>query len=171
MKAGVRIIGIDDAPFKKGDKRSFLVAAVIRYGRLEDVLTHEIEVDGTDAADAIIGMLKGKYKGQGKVIFIHSITVGGMNVVDIERVSDELKCPVICITDREVHGNELRKAVEKKFPERARLIKEVYKNGRYYISYAGINKSEAVPLVRQFGYEPVRTAHIIARGVCARGMK
>lgn len=168
MKRGIRIIGIDDAPFKRGDKKTVLVIAVMRFDKLEDVLATEIGVDGDDSTEKIIALLKKKYGGQGKVLFIHSITVGGLNIIDIEKVGKELGCGVICITDRKVHNDDLRKVLQRKFPQKAKLLKEVHKIGRYYISYSNITYSDVVGLVRKFGHEPVRIADVIARCFAGR---
>ncbi|MCX8200306.1 MAG: DUF99 family protein [Candidatus Micrarchaeota archaeon] len=165
MKKGIRIIGIDDTPFRRGDKKTCLVAVVMRYGKVEDVLLSPVTVDGDDAAEQICSLLKKKYARQGKVVFIHSITLAGLNIVDIDKVSKELGCGVICITNNRIHDNSLKNALSAKFPHRIRLLKEIHKIGRYYISYAGLSYSDAVGLVRGIGYEPVRVADIIARSI------
>ncbi|MEM3364029.1 MAG: DUF99 family protein [Candidatus Micrarchaeia archaeon] len=163
MKTGIRIIGIDDAPFRRGDRETVLVAIVMRYGKVEDALVTRVTVDGDDSTDQIIKLLKKKYGNQGKVVFVHSITLAGLNVVDIDKISKELNCGVVCITDRKVRGTALKSTLARKFPHKLSLLKEIFKIGRYYISYSGITYSEAVGLVRKIGYEPVRVADIFAR--------
>jgi len=163
MKRGIRIIGIDDAPFKRGDKSTALVAAVMRFRKLEDILITRVEVDGADSTQKIISLLRKKYGGQGKILFLHSITVGGLNIVDIDRLSRALNCGVICITNRKVHGDNLVEVLKRKFPRRVSMVKPIHKVGRYYISYSGINYSDVVGLVRRYEYEPIRLADMIAR--------
>ncbi len=165
LKKGIRVIGIDETPFKKGDEFTTLVAVVARKGRLEDVITSKVHVDGDDSTDKIIRMIRKKYLKQGKVIMIHSITTAGMNIVDIERVSKELNCPVISITERRVHGNLIKQAIEKKFKHKLSLVKEMHKIGKYYVSYAGASEDVVRRLVKAIGFEPIRLAHVIARGI------
>lgn len=165
IKEGIRIIGIDETPFNKGDEFATLVAVVMRYGRIEDVMTIRVHVDGDDSADKIITMVRKKYSKQGKAVMIHSITTAGLNIVDIDKVSEALNCPVICITDKKVHEDMIKKIIARKFRHRLGLLKKVHKMGKYYVSFAGANEDTVRRLVASTGFEPVRVAHIIARGI------
>ncbi|MGB9635170.1 MAG: DUF99 family protein [Candidatus Micrarchaeia archaeon] len=163
MKPGIRIIGIDDAPFRRGNKKVAIIGVVMRYNKIEDVLRSEVSVDGDDSTDSIIEMLCKKYESQGKLIMIHSITVGGLNIVDIDKVSSRLRCPVVCITRNKVNGDELKRLLARKHPSRVGLVKDMEKIDKYFVCYSGISHNEVKAIVKEIGDTPVQTAHLIAR--------
>ena len=58
MKPHVRVLGIDDSPFKFGDEKALVVGALVRIPNyLESVMKTEVTVDGTDSTDQLVEMV------------------------------------------------------------------------------------------------------------------
>ena len=100
MKKEIRILGIDDMPFSFNDEKTGIVGVVMRGGTyLEGVLKSEVEIDGRDASDAIINMVKNsRHAGQLKIIMVDGVALGGFNVIDGEKIYNETNLPVITVT-------------------------------------------------------------------------
>ena len=60
LKKTIRIIGFDDAPFQKERGSSVKIAGVVCSNtRFEGMLWGEVTMDGTDATEALVELLKG----------------------------------------------------------------------------------------------------------------
>jgi endonuclease V-like protein UPF0215 family len=181
VKPEIRVLGLDDGPFRRGDKKTLLVGTVFRGGiQLDGVLCRWIEVDGRDSTDKIVEMVtSSKHAGQLRVIMSESITFGGFNLMDIKEVHERTGLPVIAVTKDRPNMRKVRLAL-KKFPdfrERWELVKKAGKiysvklgERRVYLQLAGIEVGKAkeileVTTVRGFLPEPVRVAHLIATGI------
>jgi endonuclease V-like protein UPF0215 family len=180
MKKNVRVLGIDDAPFRFDQDRTAIVGVVVRApGYVEGVLSSDVEVDGTDATDRIIAMVKGsRFKVQLKAVLLDSGCLGGFNVVDLEQLNVALGIPVITVTKDEPDIDSIESALRKHFTDWKRRFAHlsramaVTRRLRYklYIRTAGMSVGEAEMLIsrciiRGAIPEPVRLAHIIASGV------
>jgi len=180
MKKEIRIIGIDDMPFSFKDKNTDIVGVVMRGGTyLEGVLKSEITVDGMDSTDKIIKMLeKTKHRKQIKLIMIDGIALGGFNVVDCEKIFNEIELPIITITRNKPHMNKIKEALKKHFEdwkERWKIInngttEEIELKYKIYIKYFGISRHEAIESIKLATIrgaipEPIRIAHLIATGI------
>lgn len=164
----IRAIGIDDSPFKKGDNHCFIIGVIYRPEIVEGVLSTKIKIDGNDATDKIIEMIKrSRFSDEIKVIFLNSITFGGLNIVDINKISKSLNVPVACIT-RKKPTLKLKKLVEKLKKETINPPK-AFEINEIYAQYVGDFKKikEYINLFTNIGNvpEPLRLAHIIASGV------
>lgn len=165
----IRAIGIDDSPFKKGDNHCFIIGVIYRPEIVEGVLSTKIKIDGNDATDKIIEMIKrSRFSDEIKVIFLNSITFGGLNIVDINKISKSLNAPVVCIT-RKKPTLKLKKLVEK-LKKETMNVPPFFEVNRVYVQCTGdsIKKiKEYINLFTNIGNvpEPLRLAHIIASGV------
>ena len=181
VKPEIRVLGLDDGPFGRGDKKTLLVGTVFRGGiQLDGVLCRWIEVDGRDSTEKIVEMVtSSKHAGQLRVIMSESITFGGFNLMDIREVYERTGLPVIAVTRDKPNLRKVRLAL-KKFPdfqERWELVKRAGKvhavklnDGRIYLQLAGIELEKAkeiveITTVRGLLPEPVRVAHLIAAGI------
>lgn len=181
MKQQLRVLGIDDSPFKFKDERALLVGALVRVPNyLEGVLTTDVEVDGEDATDRIITMLSGsKYLDQVKAVMLDGIAVAGFNVIDLEKLSASLRVPVITVTRDRPNVDKMRSALEKHFPDwqarydlvtKFELKRLSTEHKPLYACGVGLNWAELEELVRLSTVrgavpEPLRMAHLIAAGV------
>lgn len=79
-----------------------LIGVVFRGGHwLDGVIRAKVGVDGLDAADKIVDMIKESihYK-QLRVIMLDGITYAGFNIVNIRRLFESTGLPVIALTKR-----------------------------------------------------------------------
>ncbi|MCJ7450620.1 MAG: DUF99 family protein [Candidatus Nanohaloarchaeota archaeon QJJ-9] len=180
-KPETRILGIDDAPFERGDGCTEIIASLFRGKKsLEAVLSAEVEIDGLDSTEKIIGMVKGsKFYPQIQAVLLDGITFGGFNIVDMERMASELDVPVIAVTRGRPDKESIYEAVEnlENSEERSFLVKKagrVYSketgNGKLYFQFKGSSEKEARQILElaideSILPEPVRISHIIATGV------
>lgn len=181
VKAEIRILGVDDAPFKKSDDRVLLVGTVFRAGTwLDGVLSTHIDVDGTDATDKIIELFeKTGHKDQIRVIMLNGITVGGFNTVDLEKLSHKTKKPVIVVVRDEPDFKSIREALKNfedgdekwKLIEKAGEVKSIkIKGGKLYFQHEGLDEFKTREIIEltctHSRYpEPLRVAHMIGAGI------
>ncbi len=183
IKPEIRILGVDDAPFVPHSREQVMVIGTLfRAGNwLDGVLRTYITVDGTDATTSLITMVNGsRHLDQLGVIMLDGITLGGFNVVNIQKIFQETEVPVIVIMRKYPDLSRIKKAL-KNFPdweERWNHILdagEIYKvhatnQEPIYMQLCGISPEDAHTVVKLSATrsaipEPIRAAHIIAAGV------
>ena len=183
MKPEIRIIGIDDGPFTKKDKKTIVVGVICRGGFcLDGLLRTYVDVDGMDATDKLIEMINNsRHKPQLKVIMIDGITLGGFNLVDIHKLNKKTDLPVVVINRKKPDLKAIKQALVKHFDDwdvRWKIIKKTGKvkkikiNQKFtvYYQFAGLSEEEVQEIIlisttRAQIPEPVRIAHIIASGI------
>jgi len=175
---------VDDAPFVPHSREQVMVIGTLfRAGNwLDGVLRTHITVDGTDATTSLITMVNGsRHLEQLGVMMLDGITLGGFNVVNIQKIFQETEVPVIVIMRKYPDLPRIKKAL-KNFPdweERWNHIidaGEIYKvhavtnQEPIYMQLCGISPEDARTIVKLSATrsaipEPIRAAHIIAAGV------
>ncbi len=172
MKEGVRILALDEAPFRREDRSVMVIGTIARQDVIEGVISFYVEKDGTDSTDMIIKRLSGsRFESQVRIIAINGITLAGLNIVDIPRLAKELKVQVLGITRKKPHPGLLKTAsnkVENKKKERAVLLGrvtravKVMRSAGYYVQYVGpAPVGETVERAAGF----LRLSHLIASGI------
>jgi endonuclease V-like protein UPF0215 family len=181
IKEEVRILGLDDGPFSRGDREVVVVGVVFRGGSfLDGVLSTKVEVDGLDATDKIIGLVNGTKFRDLRVVMIDGLGFGGFNLVDIGRFYNETKLPIIVVVRDKPDFDEIKSALEN-LPykeERWRLIEkasevmsvETKPGKKIHMQFSGIKEEDAREIVklsatRSLIPEPIRVAHLIAQGI------
>ena len=184
MKENPITIGFDDATFdlKSNVKTTRLIGATCQGKRLVNVESREIQIDGNDATKNLIELVKMTEK-HVQYILTDTITFGGFNIVDIQKIHDETKKPLIAITEREVDLDSVKYALIKKFPlhykEKLKCIinaGNLYETtintagggSKVYFHAVGIKIKEAELLIKKLCIdskvpEPVRIAHLIGK--------
>lgn len=178
MKPQVRILGIDDSPFKFGEGRALVVGALVRAPNyLEAVMQTTVGVDGTDSTDQIVGMVsKSRYEEQVKVIMIDGIALGGFNIVDIESLHRRTRIPVLTVTRDRPDMAEIESALRKHFKDWERRLSLMARFDLRQVKTAhkplfacgvGLGWGEfeelvALSTVRGVVPEPIRIAHLIS---------
>jgi len=182
VKPEIRIIGIDDSPFKKKSKDKVLVIGVIfRAGKwLEGVLSTKVNVDGRDATRKIAEMIKkSKHYGQLQVIMLNGIAVAGFNVIDIELLSKKTRLPVIVVMRKKPKMDKIRKALEyfedgNKRLETIKMAGSIFsckiKGKNIYFQVYGMDKHAAEKVIKLSSThslvpEPIRISHMIGSGI------
>jgi endonuclease V-like protein UPF0215 family len=120
-------------------------------------------------------VLQSRFHPQVRAVMLDGIALGGLNVVDIHRLSEELERPVITVVRRRPDQRLFRDAIEKlprarqrwALVERAGLLHEA---GPVFFQCAGATVEKARELIRVTTLlgnlpEPIRLAHLIAGGV------
>lgn len=190
IKQEIRVVGVDDGVFVPHTKGfADVIGIVFRGGYwLDGVMKTEVAIDGMDATDKIADMIKGSpHYAQLRVIMLNGVTFAGFNVVDIVRLSELTKLPVIAVTREKPDFEDIRRAlthlpeneVRWKIIENVRgLISVKSRKGEapIFVQVAGIYKEDAVRIVRETSTrsnvpEPLRVAHIIASGLTKARVK
>lgn len=177
LKREIRVIGIDDSPFKKFKRGKVLVVGTVFRGGLfmDGVLSTKVDIDGSDATKKIIDMInKCKFKPQLQCIFLNGIAVAGFNVIDVMELSKKTKLPVIVIIRKKPNIERIKETLIKigkknkiKLIEKAGSVVPV---GEIYMQLTGIGIDKAKEILkivctRSLIPEPIRIAHLIASGI------
>ena len=118
MKDNPITIGIDDSTFdlKSGLKTTQLIGVVCQGTRLVNVIRTEINIDGNNATEKIIELVQQNEK-HIQYVLTHTITFGGFNIANLDKIYNELKKPIIAFNDQKVNLDSAINALIKKFPE------------------------------------------------------
>ena len=115
IKPEIRVLGIDDGDFSHHEKGTVdIVGVVFRGGYwLEGIMRTEIEVDGLDATEKIVTMIKGSphYK-QLRVIMLDGVTFAGFNFVNIRELFEKVRLPVIVIVREKPNFMDIKRALK-----------------------------------------------------------
>jgi len=181
-KPHLRVIGVDDGSFTRRQRYAPLVAVALSLpGTVEGVLVSRVRVDGNDATDQIIALLSNTPHLVGaRAILFDGVSVGGFNLLDLDRIHRALGRPVISVTRRPPDFPSIRAALAKYFPRefrtRWRLVRRhppfpsPTSGQPLWISTVGATRTQAREVVRRatsVGHspEPLRIAHLVARAL------
>lgn len=168
-----RFLGFDDS-FKDG--RACIVGCITCGKYVEGFMFSEIEVDGLDATEKIVRMVKrSKFYRQIKCILLPGITFAGFNLVDIQRVWEDTKVPVLVVMRREPKKEEFVSAASKlkDYKKRIEIIEkagEIKKVVDLYVQTAGTDLKKAEEFLKACTFkgkipEPLRIAHLVASAI------
>ena len=177
IKPEIRILGIDDGFFLKGDKETLLVGVVFRGGFwLDGILSTQVAVDGMDATEKIIDMVLSSRYDDLRVIMLSGITVAGFNTIDITDLNRQTGLPVIAVMTRMPDYGAIKHALTNvSFPAERRKIMTLAgdihtaANGIFF-QVCGMEPDVAKTLIRKTCThsripEPLRVSHMIASGI------
>jgi endonuclease V-like protein UPF0215 family len=184
IKPEIRVLGVDDGDFVPRAKGLVNVVGVVYRGGywLEGVMRTEIEVDGMDANEKIAQMIRiSPHYDQLRVVMLDGITFAGFNVVDIKKLFEMVKLPVIAVTREKPDLKKIKEALKNlpEYEKRCAAIKsagEIFEvqsrkaSEPIYMQIAGISESDAEKIVKSTSTrssipEALRVAHIIASGL------
>lgn len=179
-------IGFDDAKFtfNSGSKTTDLIGITCQGTRMVGMVKKEIIIDGDNATEVLIELTKQNEK-HVQYIVTDTITFGGFNIIDLEKVYKVTQKPIIAVTEKIVDLEAVRKAVVKKFPNKYKdklqyIVNagELYETfietaggySKIYFHSKGIQISEVDSLLNKICIdskipEPVRLAHIIGKAL------
>lgn len=181
MKTQIRVLGIDDSPFKFGDEKTSVIGVVMRIpSYIEAVLRTEVKVDGDDACEMLKVMINSsRYKDQLKMVMLDGVALGGFNVVDIKKLYEEIHLPIITITREEPNFDAMEKALKEHFKDWSTRL-DIIKMGELvtietahkpiFVKFVGIELEDVRKIIEQSTIrgalpEPIRVAHLIASGI------
>jgi endonuclease V-like protein UPF0215 family len=181
VKEEVRILGLDDGPFRRNQREVLVVGVVFRGGLfLDGVVSTKVRVDGLNATERVISLVKeSKFKDL-RVVMIDGLAFGGFNMVDIQKVSEKTKLPVIAVTREMPDFKAIDKALNHLSDKKKRWdciekagkpVRVETRDGKgIFMQHAGIRREDAMRIVklsatRSLLPEPIRVAHLIAQGI------
>lgn len=178
MKPHVRVLGIDDSPFKFGDGKALVVGALVRIpDYLESVMKTEVTVDGDDSTDRLVEMIsRSRYRDQIKLVMIDGIALAGFNVIDIERLNTELGIPIVTVTRDRPDMEKISAALKKHFANWREMYSTITKHELRQIktehnpihacgvgmAWHEIEQIVKASTVKGVVPEPIRIAHLVS---------
>jgi endonuclease V-like protein UPF0215 family len=184
MKDHPITIGFDDATFelKTGLRRTNLIGVVCQGIRMIKVVKSEIVIDGNDATEKLIKLVRENEK-HIQYILTHTITFGGFNLINLNAIHSQLMKPIVAITENKPDLDSVITALKKKFPnsykDKIQTILnagELYETkietagglSKVYFHAKGLEIREVESLLRKTSIdsklpECVRLAHLIGR--------
>lgn len=178
MKDQIRILGIDDGPFKFNQKVVPIIGVIMRAPNyIEGICRSKVTVDGSDANNIVKKMINSSnYKDQLRLIMFDGVALGGFNVIDIENLYHTLGIPVTTITRTKPDLNVIKQTLQNHFPDwktrwkaidNLELVRINTKFNPIFVKFIGMSKSEiqrliTITTVRGVLPEPIRVAHLIA---------
>jgi endonuclease V-like protein UPF0215 family len=168
MKEFIRVLGIDDGPFKFTDERVPIVGILMRGTYIDGVMTSDVQVDGKDATGTVIEMVNGsRYKEQVRVIMVDGIALGGFNVVDLEEVNERTGIPIMSVTRDKPDFEAMKDVLRSKFDDWERRWGIVSK-GTLQVSKGTLQviDTEHKPLhIKVIGMDEADTCEIVTRSI------
>ncbi|WP_297216394.1 DUF99 family protein [Thermoplasma sp.] len=176
IKRGMRILGVDDSPFRRGDSESSLIGVLMRIdGYLEAIQKDRVHVDGDDVNEAIARLFR-KTGSLAKVIMMSGISFAGFNICDIDSLHRELGVPVISLFEPGGSVEKMIRAIEKHLgdEEKVRILRSLrpveIRNNGYVImaNLSGIDTRSAQEIIEKNTLrgkfpEAVRIADLVGR--------
>ncbi len=149
---------------------------------VEGIVHTTVAVDGTDATDRILDLIQGSSFLDGvRAVLLDGIAVGGFNLVDLDRLYERLRRPVVTVTRHPPDFRAIRSALTKYFPtdaaRRWRLVRAhplfrlaTAEGNPLHVSAVGCTRAEAKAIVRRTTVrgnlpEPLRLARLVARAM------
>jgi uncharacterized protein len=181
-KRELRVLAVDDGPFERGQRWAPVVMVAMTLPEtIDGIATGRVRVDGTDATDTVLALIRASPHREGaRAILVDGISVGGFNVLDLDRIARESGRPVVSATRRPPDLARMRAALFRYFPKDARrrwalirahpVFAQPTGGEPIWIGTVGSGRAEARALVARatrHGYwpEPLRVAHLVARAV------
>lgn len=172
------LLGVDDAPFQKGQLQPVPIVGALMEGAdlVEGVAVGAFPVDGDEVTEHLASWITGlRFHPSIQGVVLGGITIAGLGVVDAEQLAARLGAPILIVTRRspvdapliralESAGLQERIAVVRRSP-RARSLADGLS-----LACAGIDPEAGARLVRAAIRkaqlpEPLRIAHLIARAL------
>ena len=179
----LRILGVEDGSFdafnRKAPGRTLLCGVLMKGDRILKVRHAEIRVDGLDATDKLLSLMRGV---EVDAVILGGITFGGFNVIDPRVINTETEVPVIVYSGVEPDNDAVRAALRKHFPDWKRRWKIIEGLGEIhstrvfredpeiYFEAIGCDPEWAEEVLKDSAMisripEPVRVAGLMARGL------
>lgn len=177
-KKGLRGLAIAES-FREEEKTSTLAGIVMRRDFIIDgFIFGQTTISGNDATDSILQMYKKLDRDDISFLIISGLIISMYNIVNIKKIWDELKIPIIGVTYEDSKGIEV--ALKYHFPDSYESKLEEYHNlGQrtkislhtghdLYVRIEGCTIQETKNLLNALTIqgsipEPLRVAHMLAR--------
>ena len=178
----LNVVGVDDgafSPIKTAREPALLLAVLLRRSRIRGVRVGTIQVDGTDARTVLKSLVRTLRL---DLVMLSGISFAGFNIIDISRLADELKKPVIAISGDLPDNRAVRKALKDHFVDwemrwrcvrsagRLYTCKPLKDEPKLYFEVKGATPGYARAVISKTAMisrlpEPIRVARILAKGL------
>lgn len=180
FKKGIRVLGIAES-FRKGMDRSILAGVVMRKDLVVDgIAFSRPKLEGNDATERVLELYKRLERKDVNVIMVSGAIISLYNIIDLERVYENLKVPLISLSYKESKGlvGAIKKHFSNSWMEKVEMYRKLGKRESVYLKTGkkifirrfGLEKDEAKEIIDAFLLqgrypEPVRVAGLLARAV------
>jgi endonuclease V-like protein UPF0215 family len=179
----LRLLGVEDGSFdafkRKTPGHTLLCCVLMKGDRILNVNHAEIEVDGLDATEKLLAMMR---KIEVDAVILGGITFGGFNVIDPQAILAKTGVPVIVYSGVKPDNDAVLAALRKHFPDwksRWKIIEglgeiqcaQVFREDpAIYFEAIGCDTRWAEEILKDSAMisripEPVRVAGLVARGL------
>jgi uncharacterized protein len=182
IKPEIRVLGIDDGKFIPHTQGNVIVVGVVLRGgsSIDGVMHTTVAIDGLDATEKLVSMINtSPHRRQLRLVMLNGITLAGFNLVDIKKLHETTKLPVMALTRDKPNLDSIYEALKNlpNFEERWNLVLKageihelINRSNKIYLETAGISLDDAQKIVeltssRSSVPEPLRVAHLIASGI------
>jgi endonuclease V-like protein UPF0215 family len=174
-------LGVDDAPFDKGQPGPVPIIGVMMEGQdvIESIALGQFPVDGEGVTEYLAGWIGGlRTRPMLQAVILGGITIAGLGIVDVTALSERLALPVLIVTRHNPARSDLadalraagqahRLAVLERIPRAYGMAEGLY------LAHAGATRGEAERLAAAtLGKarlpEPLRVAHLIGQAIVLR---
>jgi len=184
----LRVVGVEDGGFSRESSgcavpKALFVCVLLHGNWIEDFQVDEITVDGLDASEKLISMLR---RLAFHAVMLAGVSFAGFNLVDPTLVFEEFSKPVIIVSRTKPDNVAVKNALLRHFEdwqirwgifEKLGSIHEVVSivnEAPMYAEVIGENIKWARGLIRDSAVccripEPIRIARLIARGLTRKG--
>ncbi|MEM3705210.1 MAG: DUF99 family protein [Candidatus Bathyarchaeia archaeon] len=174
------MVGVEDGSFKKGiTRKTKLVAVLFLETKIEDVHTTNVTVDGMDATEVLLNMVKGWSFG---AVLLSGVSFAGFNIIDPTVIHERYGKPVVVISRAEPDNVAVKRALKRHFKDweirwsifeklgEVHKVQVIEDAEPVYIETIGETVEWAQALIQAFSFfgripEPLRVARLIARGI------
>ena len=179
-KRAFRALGIAEC-FLRGLPKSLLAGVVMRGDLIIDGAAFSTAtVGGMDATDSVLSIIHQLNRPDINVVLLNGCVISWYNVIDLSRVYEESRRPLICVTYEPSRG--LEEHFRRNFPADWQQRVAIYRRngGRtplqlrtgftVYIRYFGLTYSDTQQILNRFTLhgripEPLRVAQLLARAL------
>jgi len=179
-----RTVGVEDGgfsrtPLNRGNQKALLVCVLLAEVRIEDFRAAVVTVDGLDASEKLVGMLRDL---PFDALMLAGVSFAGFNLVDPVLIFEEFGKPVAIVSRTRPDNLAVRSALFRHFEDwqtRWRVFEKlgpIYEvvsmpsEPPLYVEVVGADLNWATDLIRAFTVcsrvpEPIRVAKLIAHGL------
>jgi endonuclease V-like protein UPF0215 family len=176
-KPALRVLGIAES-FVRSSSTSTIAGVVMRADLRVDGLAYaHATVGGDDGTEAVLSLCQQLNRSDVNALILSGVALSWFNIIDPERIFEEIQRPLVCLTYEESPG--LEKYIREHFPspdEKLRLYRKLgerqcvlLRTGhQVFVRVWGAMPDEARILLNKFTKdgrvpEPVRLARLAAR--------
>lgn len=173
----LRVIGFDDAPFPhRRGARVHLCGVVCAGTRFEGMVWGQVRKDGRGATDELLRLLAGsRFRAQLHLVLLDGVAFGGLNLVDLPRLHEQLGLPCLAVMRRRPDLPGLRRVIRALPGARERLRKlaaagEIHVRPPFVFQSHGLDPEAAAAALARLTDrgkvpEALRLAHMIGSAV------